>query len=216
MTTTGRQWMDDVTRADALVAPAFERPTKTTQDELAEEVGRLRGATRFLLEDVAGIHDEAIEIQLEARTDEAAKRSVPDLLSELANLGFAWRAIAQLVDVTVPAVRKWRQGEPATGPHRRAVARLLAFVHLLQSDHLVNDTSSWMEIPLAGSPISAIDVYSGGGEKALLLFASGHLTSEELLDGSDATWRDAIDNRFEVVRGDDGEPIIRLRSEPGA
>lgn len=214
MSTIDRLWTDDRTRADSLVATVVEQPTKTTQDELAERAGHLRGATRFLLEDVAEVHDEAMEIQLEARTDEAAKRSVADLLTELADLGFAWRDIAQLVGVTVPAVRKWRQGEPATGVHRRAVARLLAFADVLKSDHLVSEVSSWMEIPLAGSSTTGIDVYSQGGANPLLLHAAGHLSSEELLDTIDPNWRDALDDRFEVVPGDDGEPIIRMRVEP--
>lgn len=32
------------------------------------------------------------------------------MLSDLAELGFAWRDIARLVKVSVPAVQKWRKG----------------------------------------------------------------------------------------------------------
>jgi len=215
MSTIGRPWSEDRTRTNAVLDSPVESPTRTTQDELAERAGHLRGATRFLLDDVADVHDEAIDIQMEARTDEAAKRSVADLLNELAELGFAWRDIARLVGVTVPAVRKWRQGEAATGAHRRAVARLLAFVDVLRSEHLVNEVSSWMEIPLAGSRRTGVDLYCDGHEKQLLLHAAGHLSSEELLDCVEPDWRDQLDDRFEIATASDGDPFIRLRSEPG-
>ncbi len=210
MSLIDRLLRDDRTRADSVRPTPLERPTRTSQDELAETVGHLRGETRFLLEDVAEIHDEALDIQLDARTDEAAKRSVPELLSELAAAGFAWREIATLVGVTVPAIRKWRQGETTTGAHRRDVARLVAFVDVLRSDHLVDDVSSWMEIPLAGSSITGLDLYGAGQVRLLLLFAAGHLTSGVLLDASRADWRDEIDPRFEVTTGSDGDPIIRM------
>jgi hypothetical protein len=71
-----------------------------------------------------------------------------------------------------------------------------------------------MEIPLAGSSITGIDVYSQGREKALLLHVAGHLSSEELLDSVNPSWRDSLDDRFEVLQGDDGDPIIRMRVAP--
>jgi hypothetical protein len=202
---------EESTRADALRLPELEQPTRTSQDQLAEQAGFLRGATRHLLDDVADVHDRAIDIQLEGRTDEAAKRGVQELLDELADLGFAWRQIAQLVGVSVPGLRKWRQGEPTTGEHRRAVARLLAFVDVLRSDHLVQDVSSWMEMPLGSSRITGVDVYSQGGAKPLLLLAAGHLSSEDLLDSIDASWRDQQADRFEIATGSDGQPMIRVR-----
>ncbi|MBL8776497.1 MAG: hypothetical protein JNK12_11210 [Acidimicrobiales bacterium] len=213
MSTMHRDWTQDSTRTDALLDRPSDTPTKTTQDELADRAGHLRGVTRYLLEDVAEVHDEAMAIQLDARTDEAAKRSVQDLLSELAGLGFAWRDIARLVDVTVPAVRKWRHGESTTGAHRRSVARLLAFVDVLRCDHLVSDVASWMEIPLAGSEITAIDIYSEGDATGLLEYAAGHITSEDLLDASFPQWRVLPDDHLEVAMGDDGEPVIRLQVE---
>ncbi|MGD9792196.1 MAG: hypothetical protein AB7V43_01840 [Acidimicrobiia bacterium] len=210
MSTVDRLLAVEGTRADALRVPELERPTRTSHDELAERAGFLRGATRHLLDDVADVHDRTIEIQLESRTDEAAKRSVQDLLDELADLGFAWRQIAQLVGVTVPAVRKWRQGDPASGSHRRDVARLLAFVDVLRSDHLVQDVPSWMEVPLAGSSITAVDVYSHGGARPLLLVAAGHLPTETMLDSFSPSWRDTRSDRFEIAAGSDGQPVIRV------
>lgn len=210
MTTIDQLLTGDRTRADAVVSPTIDRPTRTSQDELAERAGVLRGQARFLVDDVADVHDQAMEIQLESRTDEATKRSVVDLLDELASLGFAWREIARLVGVSIPAVRKWRHGGAVTGSNRRAVARLLAFVDVIRSDHLVQEVASWMEIPIAGSSLTGIDVYARGAGKLLLLQAAGHITSEELLDRIEPSWRTPPDDRFEITSGSDGEPIIRM------
>lgn len=201
----------DRTRSDAVMPRVLDSPTRTSQDEIAERAGYLRNLTKGLSDEFADVHNRAVEIQLEARTDEAAKRSVSDLLGELAALGFAWRDIARLVGVTVPAVRKWRNGEPATGTNRRAVAQLLAFVDVLRSDHLVQDPPSWMEMPLAGSGANGLDLYAAGHCKLLLVHAAGHLGSEELLDRVDPTWRAALDDRFEIATASDGEVMIRLR-----
>jgi hypothetical protein len=99
-----------------------------------------------------------------------------------------------------------------SGPNRRAVARLLAFADVLRSDHLVQDVSSWMEIPIGGSYLTGVDVYARGDTKLLLLHAAGHITSDELLDRFEPAWQSTVDDRFEITSGGDGEPIIRLKA----
>jgi hypothetical protein len=199
----------DRTEADVL-RPVLPEPTRTTQ-ELVERASRLRDSTRLLSEDVAEVHDSALHLQLSARTDEAAKRSVIELLDELADLGIAWRDIARMVGVSVPALRKWRHGEPATGEHRRGVARLVAFVGVLNSDHLIQDVASWMEIPIGESHVTGIDLYAVGRASDLLLYAASRIGSDDLLDTFDPGWRTKIDHRFEIVAGGDGEPLVRMR-----
>lgn len=212
MSDIGHLLTGDRTRAESVVPTVFEPPTRTSLDELADRTGSLRSATRMLVEDVAEVHDGVLEVQLESRTDEAAKRAVPDLLDELADLGFSWREIARAVGVTIPAVRKWRTGGSATGSNRRVIARLLAFVDVLSADHLVDDVPSWMEMPIGGTPLNGIDAYCAGEERMLLLHAAGHVSSEQLLDRLDPSWRSKQDDRFEIVTADDGEPMIRMRS----
>ncbi|MGC1512582.1 MAG: hypothetical protein WA797_06690 [Acidimicrobiales bacterium] len=206
----------DRTRAESVVPPLFEPPTRTSFYELGDLAGLLRSATRMLVHDVAEVHDGVLEVQLEARTDEATKRAVPDLLNELADLGFSWREIARAVGVTIPAVRKWRSGGTATGPNRRAIARLLAFVDVLSSDHLVDDVPSWMEMPIGGTALTGIDAYCAGEERMLLQHAAGHVASDELLDRLDPSWRSRVDDRFEIATDSSGVPMIRLRSAEGA
>lgn len=203
----------DRTRAESVAPPLFEPPTRTSLAELADRTGFLRSATRTLVDDVAEVHDGVLEVQLESRTDEAAKRGVPELLDELADLGFSWREIARAVGVTIPAVRKWRRGGSATGPNRRAIARFLAFVDVLRSDHLVDEVPSWLEMPIGGTTLTGIDAYCAGEELVLLQHAAGHVTSDELLDRLDPTWRSTVDDRFEIITADDGEPMIRMRAE---
>lgn len=204
----------DRTESAAVVRVTPPQRTRTSQDEYAEKFGYLRNQVTSMGHIVADSHDHALEAQLDSRTDQAATRAVPDLLSELADMGFAWRTIARLVGVTVAATRKWRQGQHVTGQNRRAVARLWAFVDVLRSEHLIQNVSSWMEVPLAGSSITAVDVYARGDESAalLLLHAAGHISSDELLDRFEPNWRSSIDDRFEIVPGSDGEPIISMRA----
>ena len=201
----------DRTRAESVVAPFLNRPTRTSQDELAERVGSIRSMTRVLSDDAADLHRRTIEIQLRSRSEEAAKRAAPDVLNELADRGFAWRDIARMVGVTVPAVRKWRHGDPPTGSHRKAIASLLAFIDVLRSDHFIDDVPSWLEIPLLDSSVTGIDVYAAGLVVPLIMHGAGHIVAEQLLDQFDPAWRDAIDSRFEIITGADGQAAIRLR-----
>lgn len=201
----------DRTRAESVVSPALDRPTRTSQDELAETAGFLHTATRVISDDVAGLHRRTIEMQLGSRTAEAAKRSTSDLLNELADLGIAWRDIARMVGVTVPAVRKWRQGEPATGVHRKAIAGLLAFIDVLRAEHHIMDIPSWLEMPLGPSSVTGIDMYAAALVEPLVMHAAGHISAEQLLDQFAPAWRGRPESRFEILTAGDGQAAIRMR-----
>ena len=200
------------TRADTLSAVRSPSVTRTSAERAAEDVGHLRNQARFLLNDVGDLHGEAVDAQLEHATDTQARRAVSDLLEELGSLGMSWRAVARLVGVTVPALRKWRNGEEITGSNRRHLARVVAFVDILRAQHLIQEVGSWLEMPLGQSTTSAIDLYVEGFVTALLEYAAGHVSSVELLklSGRDPVKRSG---RFEVVTGDDGEPILRVHSQ---
>ena len=201
----------DRTRADSVVLPVLERPTRTSHDALAAVAGYTHALARGLSNDAVVLQRRAIAVQLRTRTEETAKRAVPDLLNELAEGGLAWRDIARLVGVTVPAVRKWRQGGPSTSEHRKSIAKLLAFIELLRSEHMVMEGASWLEMTLAESSITGLDLYASGLIESLVLYAASVLSSEELLDEYDPQWRNSIDDRFEIFTAADGHPSIRLR-----
>lgn len=207
---TDRLLAGDRTRSESVATRFIEKPTRTSLDDLVDEAGYLRNRSRLLNNDIAEVHNHALDVQLQARTDEAAKRSVIDLLAELADLGLSWRDIARLVGVSVPALRKWRHGDPASGQNRRAVAQLLAFIDVLRSDHLVQDVASWLEMPLADSGLTGLDVYAAGRHDLLITLAALHLSSEEVLDQFDASWRDRRESQFEIFTADDGQPAIKV------
>src|SRR5665648_129678 len=110
-----------------------EQVTRTrTIDDLVEEAGLLRSQTRLLGDDVAEtnrrageVHRQAVARQLDAKARGLARGGMGELLNQLADCGFAWRDIAALARVSVPAVRRWRQGETPTGEHLLEVARLV-------------------------------------------------------------------------------------------
>ena len=134
----------------------------TYTDVIANEAGALRQSAGMLSRDVARLHGDSLRIQLRARTDEAAKRAPADLLAELGALGFSWTAVARVLGVSIPAVRKWRSGAMASGTNRRKIAEFTALVGVLERDHMIADVASWLEVPLAESSFTGIDVLEAG------------------------------------------------------
>jgi len=214
----------DVTLITGALTTSPEQITRTrTIDEVVAEVGHLRSRTRLLGEDVAETdrevgeaYREALSEQLDAKARITAKRSVGDMLGELAGAGFSWRDIAALVGVSVPAVRRWRQGEAATGANRLAVARIVALVEVLRDDHLVSDVASWMEVPLvSAAPVTAIDLAAAGLFQEVVEIAANHSTGEDVLDGAQPGWRERYRSDYEVFEAPDGElgtrPVTRER-----
>jgi transcriptional regulator with XRE-family HTH domain len=210
---------NDQTRTSVKTANVTEFPLTRTTDDVLTEAGHLRSRVRLLQDDTNDLADRiettqrsALEAELEERTTLEARQSVQDMLSELANAGLAWRDIARLVGVSVPAVRKWRQGESATGMNRRALAKLLAFVHLLAEQHMVSDVPSWLEMPLhPEAPITGLDLYEAGRLDLLYDRAGLHLTDEGALDLYEPEWRSLYISDFEIFTAEDGERGIRLR-----
>ena len=123
--------------------------TKTlTLDELVEDAGHLRNNAALVGSDASDIHHLVIELRLDEKARELVRRSTLNLLAELSDAGFAWRDIAAMVGVSVPALRKWRMGESATPEHRLSIARLVALVETLPVDYMIEDPASWMEVPI--------------------------------------------------------------------
>lgn len=202
----------DRTNPRSKAVPTIVDRTRASVDDFADRTGDLRNRSRILAQDVAEIHSDALSAQLDARTEAAAKRSVQELLEGLATEGFSWRDIARAASVTVPAVRKWRRGEPASGTNRRSLARFAAFVEMLATEHMINDVASWMDMPIGESTLTGIDAYCSDA-KVAVQYAAEQITSDGLLNHIDPDWRSKIDNRFEIMTAGDGERMIRLRTE---
>ncbi len=207
----------DRTRTSSTTEAPTQLSRTRTIDELVEDVGHLRNVTRLVGHDVAEasrqvseVHHQAFQAQLNTKAREMAKRPATEMLDELAGRGFAWRDIARLVGVSVPAVRRWRQGESPTGPHLLAIARLLAFTEILRVDHLVSDVAGWLEMPLVPeAPLTGIDMAADGRFVDLLDLATGHETPEAALDRWQPGWHERSSSQFEVFEAADGELGLR-------
>ncbi|WP_441405875.1 helix-turn-helix domain-containing protein [Arthrobacter sp. YAF17] len=165
-----------------------------------------------LTNDVRTTHIEALGLEWRIRTQTRSALSVKDLLELLADAGFAWRDLARMIGVSVPAIQKWRKGERSSGENRLKLAGLIAAMDLIASQFHIQDIGSWFEMPIIdGAPVTPIDLWSANQAVLVLEFASGHLNPEEVLDRFDPSWRETYESQFETFRGQDGQLSIRLK-----
>lgn len=177
---------------------------------LTEGAGHLRNVTAIVTDDVADVHHRGFHLQLDTRVARLATQEPVKLLDQLADMGFAWRDIARMIRVSVPALRRWRSGERPTGDNRRAIAQLLAFVQIITDQ--VYEPASWMEMQISSAaPITALDLYADGHLHVIFDLATGNTTPEAALDSVQPDWRDRFRSDWEVAVADDGEPYIRLK-----
>jgi len=202
------------TTSTALTLPGAPDQTKTSADALAERAGFLRNQVRYVVTEAASMHSDALLLQLNDRTNEMRRRNPLELLSGLAEEGFAWRDIARIVGVSVPALRKWREGRRLSPEHAVALARFCAFFVIAKSDHLpVHDVAAWLEQPLVpGYKVTGLDLAASRRYEDLLQLAADHLKAEHLLDRYYADWREDIQSDAEVFIAPDGQPGIRATS----
>jgi len=184
--------------------------TRTVTHVLTEDIGHIRQQARDLHEVTDQLHHRSHYAEWNARTSQRGHSSTQDLLNELAELGFAWRDIARLVGVSVPAIQKWRRGEGATGENRHRVASLLAACDLVSEHYGIQEIASWFEMPLLrGVPLTPVDLWAGGRFDLVFDYASGHTDSDQVLTAWDPEWRDRYRSDFEVFRAADGRLSIR-------
>lgn len=190
-------------------------PSETRIDvrQLRQNFASLRDEARVLHDDTAHGHQRVRRIDLDQRAAKHGRRPLTDVLTELSDLGFSWRDIARAVGVSVPALRKWRQGEPATPVNRTRAARLLGTCeYLLESVPGLGDIAGWFELPLVvDSAITPLDMYSAGREDLVLDYAEQpELDPDAILARFDPDWRERRSS-FEVVVAEDGLPSIQRR-----
>jgi hypothetical protein len=147
------------------------------------------------------------------RRAELVRQDGRHLLDRLSDRGFAWRTIARLVGVSVPAVQKWRKGENMAPENMAKVATLVATCDLVES-FFVSDVAAWFEIPiLPGEPVRPVDLYVANRHELLLDWASHYLTDPvRVLDQFDPDWRTTYHSDFEVFEAADGELALRRKA----
>jgi transcriptional regulator with XRE-family HTH domain len=176
----------------------------------------LRTRTDVLGTEVQELHGEVREQDLADRTLEKTKKAVPGLLDELAgNRGMGWSDIAEVVGVSVSAIRKWRKGGDASPESRSKLARIAALLDVLEEKGLVQDPAGWLEMDLpleTGYFVRPLDLYLEGHTAALLDLAEQRLPVAKVLDQVRPNWRESRTD-FEVYLDVDGERSIRPRNE---
>lgn len=199
------------TASESVSTPALSE-LKDESAQLTEAVGGNRAVVRGLQEHIDGIHKKTHDVEWRVITAEKAKASVATLLGQLADLGFAWRDVARLVQVSVPAVQKWRKGGKASGDSRQRLASLLAACELITNHYLVEEIASWFEMPLSSAaPVTPVDLYAVDRADLVFELASGQSDPEALLTEFDPGWRERYRSDFEVFEAGDGKRSIRMR-----
>jgi hypothetical protein len=204
--------VDNGTVGAGIAPPPSISETQTVAVLLTEDIGYQRQQTKVLYQDAEQLHQKSHYVEWVVRTSERGRSSTQEMLEELSGLGFAWRHIAALVGVSVPAVQKWRRGERTTGQNRQKVASLLAACDLVVEHYGVQEVASWFEMPLLTSvPVTPVDLWSAGRPDLVFDYASGHLEPEQVLTTWDVQWRERYRSDFESFRADDGQLSIRLK-----
>lgn len=194
----------------------YTSPALSATRALSLRADYLRTDTDVHASVVQELHGAARELDLHDRTLEKSKKSVPGLLEELTrDRGMGWSDIAEVVDVSVSAIRKWRKGGDASPDSRRKLSRIAALLDVLEDKALVQNPASWMEMDLpldAGYFIRPLDLYLEGHVTALIDLAEQRQTVPQVLDQVRPNWRESRSD-FEVFLDIDGERSIRNRNE---
>lgn len=196
-----------------LIESTKRSETRTDLTDLRESYANLRDETRVLHNDTSSGHARVRRYDLDHRAAGHAREPLVDVLNGIYHRGFSWRDIARCLGVSVPALRKWRSGEPATPANRTRALRLLALCEYLEeSVPTVSDVAGWFEVPLVPDPaITPLDLYADAREDLVLDYAEQQEADPHaILDLYDPNWRDRR-SEFEVIVAEDGLPSIQRR-----
>jgi hypothetical protein len=207
LTSTGTSAGNDI--KDYVVVPIQTRALSIKADDIRTRADQVGGQAQDL-------HDRVRALNLDGWTRNKSRHDVPTLLDELAyQRGMAWTHIAEIADVSVSAVRKWRKGNDASPESRSRLARFAALLDMLEEDAGIEDPATWMEMELplaAGYCIRPLDLYLTGQVMALFDIAEQRKPVEYILDDIRPDWR-AARSKFEVFEDADGMRSIRIRGE---
>ncbi len=212
--------MSDVpytTAATAADTDRLPRDAAPTFASLTYRTALLRDRVLMTQSDVMALHRTVQLGDLDERTSRVGIQDASELLELLASeFGLSWTTVARMVGVSDAAVRKWRRGEQTTPENRRRLARSVAFLQIIQERFPVREPAGWLEMRISeDSTVTAVDIFSEGRADLLFELAAARANPQQVLDAFEPNWRQVyrVDERFEVVRAPDGEPVIVQRRD---
>ena len=213
-------------------ASSYATGTRTIDDHVDElgsvivELEYRRNESKLRVENILKLHESIDRDHLDSLMEElkvlAARldgKPVQTLLDQLNDLGFPWRDIARICGVSVPAVRKWRQGASTTDEERQSIALVVAFCEIAAKQYHIMDVAAWLEKPLhTDAPITRIDLMASERFDLILELAREQPVdsdkildqSDKILDQYDSDWRDRYRSNVEVFTAADGQFGLRL------
>jgi len=204
--------IDDPGTASSSVTPAVIPPsTRTAAAHLTEGAGALRHKVNTLAGDIRDTHRRTFDHEWSVLAQQRGAQAPVALLDELGELGFAWRDVARLLSVSVPAVKKWRSGESISGPNRGKLVKLVAACDFLTDHYHVEDIASWFEMPLRDDvPVTPIHLWISGRPQLFFDYGTRHATADATLDALDPEWRDRYRTDVRPFRDADGNLGLRI------
>jgi transcriptional regulator with XRE-family HTH domain len=214
-----------------MTTPAIKQPTRTGTSAgdvkdyalpvigtrtLSNKADDIRTRADEVGDQAHDLHDRVRAQNLDVWTCNKSRHEVSTLLEELAyQRGMAWTHIAEIADVSVSAVRKWRKGNDASPESRGKLAKFAALLDLLETEVGIEDPATWMEMELplgAGYYIRPLDLYLSDQVIAIFDIAEQRRPVDYVLDDIRPGWRDTR-SKFEVFEDTDGMRSIRVRGE---
>jgi len=183
-------------------------PGELTQ--LSDQAGKLRDTSGMIKLDVEILHLKTLSMMLDEGIERRVREDVRVLLSELTEVrGLGWSEIARLVGVSVPAIRKWRTGGDISAPRRHALAKLCAFLDLIEMRSIA-DPAVWLGTPLSielDQSLTKAVLYAEGNALQLLAYADHHMSLLDLLTASGYEMPEQ-QRRVDMIRNYDGSVSI--------
>lgn len=190
----------------------IDAASQTLATTLTQEAGSLRFRVDVLGTDVKRLHQDVYTAEWRQRTQQLVRQASSELLNQLAELGFAWRDVARMVGVSVPAVQKWRKGAQTSPDNRLALASLLAAKEVVLRNTTIQDFAQWLEVPfIQGIPLAPMDLWAAGAYELVFEYALEQMSPEEMLDAFQPDWREAYASDWETFMAADGHLSIRSR-----
>lgn len=181
----------------------------------AESAGIARTLTSGAAIEASIEHKDQYMVMFRIRGSEYVGRGTTHLLEQLSSWGFAWRDIARMVGVSVPAIQKWRKGDRPSPENARKLADIVAGCEIIgRFNPLITDVAMWFEAPVVvGVPVTAIDLWATGNEQLVFEHArvNGDVDPYETMSSYDPEWRKNYQSEFEVFSAADGELSLRKR-----